>query len=435
MKNQRKIVKASPAETRAVQASVGDPRVALAAMGRRMTALNGLTVNESGNDGLAALFANAAANKATPMMLFRGQERTVADVMTMARQNDPDAQTALNSLRMENIDLYVRATLDFGVMYQNITLGKEEQPVIMSTFKNPVNVRFTAEDGGARGRKAVKAQQPVYINMREMHSETIGYQMRDINQGIDVAAASGATVDIGWDMAHRINIELINFLQGGTINGVNYGQSVYRPFTFTSAFGSAAAINATLVIHPSINQANLPATNYITYANMVANYPGFQTGNQFQYAVIQAVIDYCEGFRGIFPDGDIEPTGLIILPSSETTGLFKQVTPVNAFYNKVGEQILNSFTKVEYGGRVWTLMGSPILPKGACYPILNKKVANYYVKPAFDFEHVESHPLKNWEERTAVKVFALAQIEPWRVNALKIVYSNAANAGQFLNNY
>lgn len=428
------IVRPNAGETRAVQASVTDPAVAHKAMAVRLQALNGLGCHPAATANLAAMFAAAAENKSTPMMLYGGKETAVSDVIKMAREKVPDAISALNSLRMENIDLYVRATIDFGALFETVTLGKEEQPVIMSSYKTPVNVRFTGEDGGVRGRKAVRAQQPVYVNMRELHSETIGYQMRDINQGIDVAAASGATVDIGWDVAHRINIELFNFLQGGKINGINYGQGVYRPFTFTSNFGSSTAVNATLVIHPSINQANLPTTNLITYAALVAGYSGFQTTNLFQYAVIQAVIDYCESFRGIFPDGDLEPTGLIILPSSETTGLFKQVTPVNAFYNKVGEQILNSFTRVEYGGRVWTLMGSPLLPKGACYPVLNKKVANYYVKPTFDFEHVDSWPLKNWEERTAVKVMALAQIEPWRIHALKIVYSNAANAGQVTTN-
>ena len=99
----------------------------------------------------------------------------------------------------------------------------------------------------------------------------------------------------------------------------------------------------------------------------------------------------------------------------------------------MGETVLNSFTKVEYGGRVWTLMGSPLLPKGTCYPIMNKKVANFYVKPSMDFEVTESFALKNYEERTAAKVFAMAQIEPWRVNALKVVYS--ASPGAISPNY
>jgi hypothetical protein len=150
--------------------------------------------------------------------------------------------------------------------------------------------------------------------------------------------------------------------------------------------------------------------------------------------VLQAIIDYVEGFRGVFSDGDMEATGLIYLPSSEVTGLFKQINPTGQFYNKVGEQVLNSFTKVEYGGRVWTLVGTPILPKGACYPVLNKKVGNLYFKRGMDFEHTDSNPLKNVEERTAVKVCNYVTLEPWRVHGLKVIYSQAANAGTISQN-
>ncbi len=413
-------------------AQVADPRRAYLSMANRLTALNGLGVCPGATDGLAAMFAEAAKNSATPMMLFNGAETPVAVVMEAARNHDQAASTALNALRMENIDLYVRATLDFGFMFNTITLKKNEQPTIMSTYRNTVAARFMGEDGGVRGVKAVRAQKPVYVNMREIHTDTVGYQVRDINQGTDIASASGATVDISWDLAHRINIEQFNFLQGGVINGTNYGKGIYGPFSFTGR-----SLSNTLVLHPSIQVANLPTTNLITPTDLLA-LDGIDLatakGKLFRFAVLQSTINYCESFRGIFPDGDLEPTGLVFVPSSETTGLLGQVSPTGQFYNKVGEMVLNSFTKVEYGGRVWTLVGTPVLPPGACYPVLNKPVANYYVKPEFDFEHVETDVLKNWEERTAVKVMALTQLEPWRIHGLKVVYSNAANAGKVTKN-
>jgi hypothetical protein len=401
---------------------------ALEAFAHKLNALNGLGVHDPVKDGLADMFLEAAKNNATPMMAFNGEEKPIADVMVMARQKNPDAIHALNALRMQNIDLYVRATLDFSQLYETVTLGAEEQPTIISTYRYPVAARFSGEDGGVRGIRALKAQTVQYINMREMHTDTVQYPLRDINQGTDVASAAQKTFDLGWDLQHRINMELFNFLQGGSINGINYGTGVYRNFVYgggdTNA--TARATTNTLVLHPSIKVANLPTTNLITRTALVNGYS--HTGDLLSFQAIQAVIDYVEGFRGIFPDGDIEATGLIIMPSSETSSLLKTLNPVGSFYSKVGETVLNSFTKVEYGGRVWTLMGSPLLPKGACYPILNKKVANFYVKPSMDFEVVESFPLKNYEERTAAKVFAMAQIEPWRVNALKVIYATTPGA-------
>ena len=406
-----------------------NPKTALAALGKRMTALNGLGVAGNPTEGLADVFASALQSPAAaPVMQFDGKETLVADVMKMAREKVPSAMHALNALRMENVDTYVRATLDFSLLFENIPLKKEEQPVIENTYRNPVNVRYSGEDGGTRNAKLVKAKGQTYFNMRELHSDTVGYQVRDINQGTDIGAASMATVDIAWDVAHKINTEMFNLLQGGTINGQAYGQGIYRAFDFTNT----NKLKRTLVLHPGIQSANLPTTNLITPTAINAlDGVSLSTtqGQGFRFGVLQAILNYIEGFRGVFSDGDLEATGAIYVPSSETTGLLSQITPTGAFYNKVGEAVLNNFTKIEYGGRIWTLIGTPFLPKGACYPVLNKKVANIYTKPEFDFEHVDTDVLKNYEERTAVKVIAFATLEPWRVNGLKVVYSNAGGAG------
>jgi hypothetical protein len=393
------------------------------AVAHRLTALNGLGVDAKVHAGLAKLFESAAEVKGEPLMTYQGKDTPVKTVMDLARNHVPEAMTALQSLRVENIDLLLKATFSFGYMFETIDLRPEEQPMIDITYRNPTNVRFAGEDGGVRTVKAVKARGPVFFNMRELHSDTFNYPIRDINLGTSaVEAAAEATVDTAWDLQHKINVEQFNFLQGGVINGVNYGQGNYRAFNF-----SGKSLANTGILHPSIQVANLPTTNLINYGILAENYN--QVDNYMSFGVLQAIIDYIEGFRGVFRDGDLEATGLIIVPSSETTGLLKRVNPAGTISTKVGETVLNSFTKVEYGGRVWTLLGTPVLPKGACYPVLNKKVANYYTKTSLDFEDVATNKLKNFEERTTVKVIQLAQIEPWRVNALKVVYSQAAGAG------
>lgn len=407
------------------------PRAHQAAMARRLNELGNLGVQPSAVAGLAAMFEEASKSKSTPMMAFNGQETPIADVMKAARAKSPDAMYALNALRVENVDMYVRATLDLSAMFEIIDLENTDQAFLDQTYMNPVNVRFAGEDGGTREVKAVKARQQTFINMRELHSDTFGYPMRDINlgstvEGQGVEAAAQGTVDVAWDVKHKMNMELLSFINGGTINGTKYGAGIYTNFNFNAG----NPLTRTLVLHPSLLQggfANLPTTNLITYAYLASTYG--KAANGFDFNVLKAIIQYTEGFRGVFADGDLEPTGLIYIPSSEVTGLLSLINPTGQFYNKVGETVLNSFTKVEYGGRVWTLVGSPLLTPGACYPIFNKKVGNIYFKKKLDFEHTESYPLKNREERTMVKVWNYASLAPWFVHGMKVVYTNTVGAG------
>jgi hypothetical protein len=86
------------------------------------------------------------------------------------------------------------------MFYEVITLKPNEQFVVEHSYRNPVGVRYIGQDGGARSVKAVKARKQTFIDMRELMSDEVAYQMRDIQQGNDIAAAAQATVDVSWDL-------------------------------------------------------------------------------------------------------------------------------------------------------------------------------------------------------------------------------------------
>src|SRR5208283_583906 len=140
--------------------------------------------------------------------------KKLAALMDRARNKDSEAVTELNALRMTTIDLYVRAMSNFIAFFRPVNLAPNEQAVCMHTFRNPVNVRYMGQDGGVKQVKAVRAQRPIYIDMRELTTDAVGYQIRDINLGPDVAAAAQATVDIAWDMANKVDFEAYTMMTG-----------------------------------------------------------------------------------------------------------------------------------------------------------------------------------------------------------------------------
>jgi hypothetical protein len=94
----------------------------------------------------------------------------------------------------------------------------------------------------------------------------------------------------------------------------------------------------------------------------------------------------------------------------------------------VAEGLLQSYTQFDYMGIRWTLVPDVTLPRGVCYPVLNRPVGEVFYKPAFDEEFVNTDRRKNWETRSQQKVIQFAVPEPWRVNALRVTYSSAPGA-------
>ncbi len=393
-------------------------------------ALNGLDVAGTIGD-LDAVFTAAQKAGSVGTMAFNGVDVPVGEVMEAGRLGDVKALRALQALRMENIELFVKATSNFGLLFDSVNLAQNEQPCMIHSYKTPTGIRYTGEDGGARGQKAVKAQKQIIVPLRNLTSAKVGYQIRDINQGTDVAAASAATVDVAWDLANKEDVELFNLLNGGTINGQAFGAGIYGNFTTTGT-----ALNRTFVFHPRIQTANIPTTNKIVNAavfDLVAGVPTGAVTNRFRLGVIRAIMKYCDSFGSLL-GGPLRPTGAILVPSSETTDITNEIQPTGQFNNAVASGILNSYTTFAYMGVNWTIIGDPTLPPGACYPVLNRKVGQVFHKTAFDEEFVNTDREKNWEDRSASKVFAAALWEAWRPNAFKVIYSSAVGAGTVTTN-
>lgn len=394
---------------------------------RRLTALQGLTAAPGNLDQQLAFFTKAIEAGEAEEELRKASERQLAELLEQARNKVPDAMQQLQALRTERIDLLVRATSSFAsMMYETQTLADDEQACIEHTYKNLVNVRYVGQDGGARTVKAVQAFKRQYIDMRELTSDEVGYQIRDINTGNTIPQQAQATVDIGMDLANKVDFEAYALLVGGTINGKNYGDGVFGNFKWTGP-----KLSRTAILHPRINASNLPAKNDYTNDDLDPFEEAGQTGDQlqqFRLAVIRLAIAHCAKFGNIFDGRPIRPTGAIFIPSSEATALASEIKPTGSTSNTVADGIMADFLQFDYLNIRWTLIPDVTLPKGRCYFVLNRPVGRILTKPQMDTEWVETNKRKNWETRGMTKVVAFYTLENWKPFALRIAYNDSPQA-------
>jgi hypothetical protein len=388
-------------------------RLALAAMQGRCLALNGLTASRDAliHNGQSLDKVFEAALKPQP----EDARKKLIALMERARNKDEEAVTELNALRSQTIDLYVRAMSNFIAFFEPVNLDPDEQVKWTNTFRNPVGVRYVGQDGGPRQVKAVKAQKHTFIDMREIETDEVGYQIRDINLGTDIGAAAQATVDLGWDMSNKVDKEAFTLLTTGQSQSA---MGIYGPFKLTGA-----KLDRTWIPNDRIIAANLPDTNHLVLED---NGAGAGQSNRFRFAVCRAIVKYCERWGNVWGT-PIRPTGIIMVPSIDCTDLAEEIEPTSLIFpNQVAENVLQNYSQFTYLGIKWTLVPDVTLTQGLCYPVLNRPIGQVYYKPSMDEEIVETNRRKNWETRVQKKVINFTIPEPWRVNALRVVYNESA---------
>ena len=319
-----------------------------------------------------------------------------------ARRGNLEAQTELAALRQVTLDLYVRSTSNFSMFYSTEVLAPDAQAVYVSTYRNEVKVRYIGQDGGMRTTTAAKAMKQAYIDLKELSTDEIGYPVRDINLGTNIGEMSQATVDLGFDMGNKVDLLAYQL----------YLQQI-GPFTTTGT-----PLSRTYIPNSRIIQSNLPTTNLLTVPNVLTPI----AGGQGWFQIPSAIKQYCDSWGNIFGQ-PLAPTGVILIPSSETTVLANAVVATAPKPSEVAEGVMSAYLRFEYLGVNWTLVPDVTLAKGTCFPVLNMPVGHMWRKPGMDQEFVATDLKKNWETRSATQVLNFSCPEPWRVRALQVNYT------------
>lgn len=358
------------------------------------------------------LAARVAAAVAAGKDLTDADFAKMADLEVAAR-TDPAARRTLNGLRIIATDNYLMASCNWMPQFANIVnLADDEVPQFQRTtaFEVPI-VRLNAAGSARRvsfARNDIYSDQSPVILYR-LNSERVEGPVYDAATGM-VMESVLKTFDIAADLAAKVDKE-VKTLQVSSL--------FYKDFTFTGA-----KADRTLFSHSYVNTSNLPLRNN---CNLILTATVIDICN--------VVLKYCDSFgRGTFRDGDLRPTGTIMVPSSETTRYLTALTAASTFgqvSDLANHMQAEGYITFRYAGVTWVLLPDVTLAPGTCYPVLNKPAVHVFFKPGLDAQVQTPDTVdleKNIFTRQQGKFMGGYFEERQILNSLKIGYT-AANSG------
>lgn len=329
-------------------------------------------------------------------------ETPIADKVKALKEasRDKSLQSSLNALRIETVQNFVLASANFASFFEVVTLGEADVPAIQNETREEIALSYIAQDGAPRYHKVVKPQSEVMVDLRTITTDKATYALRDIYRG-----RVGDLAQRTFDLAYEVKMEMNAILQALLVTGLG-------SFNLT---GNKAA--RTFVPHRRIRSGVLPTTNELTI-------PSVGAGTAFTFTTLNAIIEYTSRFAGAFGDGDLMPTGEIIVPADQIIGIVGGITPTTAKSSEITEELLrNGFYETQYLGKSWRFIPDNTIPRGYAWPRLNKPVGKLFLKPSMDVAGVETDEHANKESRWQSMVMGAAIPGPRRVNVARVEFN------------
>ena len=325
-------------------------------------------------------------------------------------EKDPVARGQLCGIRVEQFSNYILASQNIlGMFFEAVNLADDERPVVQNTTQQEIRVGYVGADGEPRMVAVNRDDDEALINLHYLTSELVRYKKVDIYRGTIVDAAL-QTLRMAFDVKNQMEKEAFTLLTAAVNAGGAFGA-----FTFT---GKRA--NYTYLANSRILTSNLPSTNDIVV-------PGNSGSTKFRYAVLKAIMKYGHQWSGAFPEGDLVPTGRILISALEASDIADEIVPSGSTSNAVADQLLTQgWTTIDYLGKKFTLVADNTLAAKYCYAEYNRKPGRVYFKPSQDRDVVVSNfelDKKNEEERYMQKVFGAYINSATRVNVARFQYT------------
>ncbi len=320
--------------------------------------------------------------------------RERAEFLHKVENGDPICRAQFCAARMEEFNNFVTVQLDWINFFATIvTLGENEWPVEQNTSGSELKCVFVGEDGMPDMVKVRKGAVETRIPLRYLTTPVVRMKEVDIYRGSVVDAAL-AVLRMSYDLANKENYEFFRMVKANA-------------YVTTFDNSQAAKERNAMVLNQYIDRNNLPAGNDIIV-------PGATTTSYFDFPVLNAIINYAARFNGLFPEGNLRPTGRIRLPSSHVEYFGSAITPAGSTSNPIANALLeNGWNGIGYRRIDWVFIPDATLPasEAIAYPEFNFKPARVYHKPSLDKEVVrtgqEDHKLfeANDQERQMRKVY------------------------------
>ncbi len=332
-------------------------------------------------------------------------DQELGKLFKRAHMGDLDARTQLNELVIEVTTNYVIATMNFGSFFEIRTLQPNQSPAIQNNTRQEIKATYVGQDGETQMTKVIKPQRETTVDLHELVSEEVNYRMRDIYTG-DVQEAARATFDIAFDLANQIETILFALLIDNT-NGA------LGTFDITNANKAARVYHP----HSRVLSGVLPTTNDVSIASVSGS-------TKFGFTTFDEIIDYCVRFAKTTSDGDLRPTGEVIVASQDVREVAAGITPTNARAADLVENILKQgwYDVGDYMGVNWRVVPDNTIARKKCYARLNKPVGILWLKPSMDSVEETVQNVKNIASRVEGKVIGAAIPTPNKRNIVRVAY-------------
>lgn len=340
-----------------------------------------------------------------------------------ARAGDGAAQEELNAIQLRTSNNFLVPQLGLAAAFFEVwTLVPGDRPYWQNETKQQVNLSVVGSDGAYNMVKSIPSYAETLIPMKEHWTDDVRYPLRDPNNPEAMHAAM-ANIDLARDSAAYADELAFGLLKQAVADG-----GVFGDFTLTGS-----KVNRVYLPHTRIRAANLPTTNDITlnagYGTahfLGANYVPNTTSTAFRKDVFDAAIAYQTQWGGVF-GGDMDFTGEIFLSSLDVASIGANLALEGAQKSNVAEDIQqNGFSRINYQGRIFTLIGRPELEPGACYLPFRKKTGVMLLMPSLDAQDVKRNVRENWESRAQGRRMGFYFPQHHRPFALKITFRTAS---------
>lgn len=262
--------------------------------------------------------------------------------------------------------------------FQSVNLSADELPQIITPMaRQYFTVRYLGQDGGAREAQWRNTRSAAEIEMRMLGTDKVEYPIIDLQQG-DVNEFSKINAQLRYDLEMKVDdLALTNMNSGIMTSG----------------------IKSLLNIHPLINQANLPDSNYLDLTDV----PTYGAAHVFTVARLKALLSQMAkwGF-GFDPAGPVNIQSMVMSPlhardswdyvdlvsgwnSTATAGFEGQTRPKDTVSTQQRDAIMSSGGMMQSAwGYNWDTQYNSRLASGRVYVMTNQPVGWFFTKSEYD---------------------------------------------------
>lgn len=332
-----------------------------------------------------------------------------------ASGNSREAADEMAAYRTFEITNDVMATPFALAAFQVVDLSPNELPLIerpRSRNFQRFTVRSQGIDGGSRQQQWQTTKSVAQFELEAIATDRMNFPLMDIQQG-DISASEAINVELKYDMEMKID-------------------ALAR--TNLDATAVVSGLRALLSIHPSVQTANIPDTNYFDLNALFAGNPGVLTIQKLKYILNQVAL--LQGAGGpldgltiqtimLSPQNMRDSWDFIDLVSGQSSAV-EGVKPEATVTTQVRQEIFNSGMFTSAWGYSWNWTPNSQIAKGKMYIFMNQPIGWMFTKQSMDrtFQWNETnspdHAEANMGEVMMRRILSFLRVDLWAYRTIII---------------